>query len=316
MPPHSDGAELPTGYLLRRPSDRDSAAVTEVVVSGDIAEYGEPNFTEDDLLDDWKRPRFDLDRDAWVLAGPTGRLVGYAYVWEADVGSGFEADAFVVPEYQERGLGGSLLSMIEDRAGDVADGRPMKLGMYASAANTGKRALLERRGYQPVHTVLRLKIDLERRPLDDAKPPPGMVLREFRPSDTEAVRVTMLEAFQGHHRYTPRRFDEWLELRLRHPAFDPALWRVAESGGAVVGAVLVYDVGGTGYMSSVGVRNDWRGLGIAQALVSDGFAALRDRGQMRVLVSLDADAAPAAARLYEESGMHVHERHDWFSKPL
>jgi ribosomal protein S18 acetylase RimI-like enzyme len=316
MPQHSESPELPTGYLLRAPGSHDSGAVTDVVVAGDVAEYGEPNFTEDDLLDDWKRPRFELDSDAWVLTGPTGRVVGYAYIWEADVDRGFEADAFVVPEYHDRGLGNTLLDLIETRAFEVARGRPMTIGMYASTKNSAKRAVLERRGYTPTHSVLRLKIDLERRPPDEARPPAGIELRAYRDGDIEGVRGAMLDAFRGHHRYTPRRLDEWLELRLRHPAFDPALWRVAVADDEVVAAVLVYDVGGTGYMSSVGVRKEWRGIGVAQALVADAYAALRERGQMRVLVSLDAEGADAATRLFEESGMHVHEQHDWFSRDL
>jgi ribosomal protein S18 acetylase RimI-like enzyme len=188
--------------------------------------------------------------------------------------------------------------------------------MYASTKNTGKRALLERRGNTPTHSVLRLKIDLEHRPPDEPQPPAGVELRAFRADDIEQVRRAMLDAFRGHHRYTPRRLDEWLELRLRHPAFDPALWRVAVADDEVIAAVLVYDVGGTGYMSSVGVREEWRGLGIAQALVADAYAVLRERGQMRVLVSLDAQGADSATRLFEDSGMHVHEQHDWFSRAL
>ncbi len=142
------------------------------------------------------------------------------------------------------------------------------------------------------------------------------MLRRYTPADAEAVRATMTEAFEGHRRYTPRRLDEWLDLRMRHPAFDPGLWRVAECDGEIVGAALVYDVGETGYLSNVGIRNAWRGQGVAQALLADAFSALRERGQMRVMVSVDADAAPAAIRLYEEAGMRVHERHDWFVKAL
>ena len=164
--------------------------------------------------------------------------------------------------------------------------------MFAARVNTGKRALLEQRGFKPVHTVLRLKIDLSRRSVEEPDPPEGIVLRPYGAADTEAVRATMLEAYEGHHRYTTRRFDEWLDLRLRHPAFDPTLWRVAECDGEVVGAVLVYDVGGTGYLnSSVGVKEAFRGRGVAPALLRDALGALRDRGQMRVLVSLDAAVA-------------------------
>jgi ribosomal protein S18 acetylase RimI-like enzyme len=308
--------ELPTGYLLRNPTPRDSTSVTEVVVAGDVADFGEPDFTEDDLLDDWGRPRFSLERDAWVLIGPTGRVVGYAFVWEAQPGSEVEGDAFVLPEYSGRGLGTLLLELMENRARAIAGVQTVSLGLYASHANAGKQELLERRGFQSQESVLRFKIDLANRSPEVVEPPAGIVLRQYESYDADAVRETMGEAFENHRSYTPRRLDEWLELRLRHPAFDPGLWRVAECDGEVVGATLVYDVGETGYLSNVGVRRAWRGKGVAQALVADAFAALRERGQMRVLVSVDADAAPAAIRLYEEAGMRVHERHDWFVKAV
>jgi ribosomal protein S18 acetylase RimI-like enzyme len=323
MPPRSDSpgrsrssVELPTGYVVRHPRQRDSGSIAEVVVAGDIADFGEPDFTEGDLIDDWARPRFDLGHDAWVLSGPTGRIVGYAFVWEAQPGAEVEGDAFVLPEYSGRGLGTLLLELMENRARELAAGRVVTLGLYASHANTGKQELLERRGFKRLHTVLRFKIDLANRSPEPVDPPEGISLRQYGMDDADAVRETMAEAFEGHRRYTPRRLDEWLDLRLRHPAFDPQLWRVAECAGEVVGATLVYDVGETGYLSNVGVRRAWRGKGVAQALVLDAFAALRERGQMRVLVSVDADAAPAAIHLYEEAGMRVHERHDWFVKPI
>ncbi len=323
MPPRSDSAdrsehsvELPTGYVVRHPRERDSGSIAEVVVAGDVADFGEPDFTEDDLIDDWARPRFDLGHDAWVLSGPTGRTVGYAFVWEAQPGTEIEGDAFVLPEYSGRGLGTLLVELMENRSRQLAGTGTVTLGMYVSHANAGKRELLERRGFHSRHTVLRFKIDLANRSPESVEVPEGIILRQYGMDDAAAVRETMTEAFEGHRRYTPRRLDEWLDLRLRHPAFDPQLWRVAECDGEVVGATLVYDVGETGYLSNVGVRRAWRGHGVAQALVADAFAALRERGQMRVLVSVDADAAPAAIHLYEEAGMRVHERHDWFVKTI
>jgi ribosomal protein S18 acetylase RimI-like enzyme len=205
---------------------------------------------------------------------------------------------------------------MEERARDLAGSRAVTFGVYASHVNTGKRDLLQRRGFESHHTVLRFKIDLANRPPDRVDPPEGVALRQYTSDDAPEVRATMNEAFEGHRRYTPRRLDEWLDLRLRHPAFDPDLWRVAEADGEIVGAALVYDVGETGYVSNVGIRKSWRGRGVAQALLADAFAALRERGQMRVLVSVDADAVPAAIHLYEEAGMRVHERHDWFVKEL
>jgi len=113
--------ELPTGYLARAPHPRDAAAVAEVVKSQDIADYGEPDFTHEDLVDDWMRPRFDLASDAWVLTGPTGRIIGYAYVWESQPDAELEADAFVMPEYAGRtsacGYGGWVSVASPDPSG-------------------------------------------------------------------------------------------------------------------------------------------------------------------------------------------------------
>lgn len=309
-------AELPTGYVLRHPTPRDVPAIVDVVQAHDIADFGEPDFTEQDLLDDWGRPRFESARDAWVLSGPTGRTIGYAYVWEALVDQEFEADAFVVPEYSGRGLGTQLLDLIHDRARELAAGRPMTLGMFASSANDDKRNLLERRGFRPTRSVVRMRIDLAREDTGSAPSPDGITIRPFRMTDEDAVRAVWLDAFAAHGRFSPRRMQEWLQSRFDHPAFDPALWQVAVDGDDIVGAVLVFDVGETGYTSTVSIRADARGRRIGPALLRAAFGALRDRGQMRVLVSLDGDAEPGLFALYEAAGMRIHERHDFFAKSL
>ena len=307
--------ELPTGYMARAPEERDAVAIAEVVKAHDIADYGEPDFTHEDLLDDWMRPRFSIGRDAWVLTGPTGRVIGYAYVWESQPDFELEANAFVLPEYAGRGLGGQLLDLIESRAHEVCAGRPMTLGIFASGANDDKRSLLERRGFSFVRSVLRMRIDLNRDPVEPILTPGDVVIGPMDPADLDAVRAVWLDAFSEHGRFSPRRMDEWLASRFEHPAFDPSLWQVATVAGEVVGAVSVFDVGDTGYTSTVAVRAASRGKGIGPALVRAAFAALQNRGQMRVVVSLDADDAGLLG-LYEAVGMRVHERHDLFVKPV
>ena len=68
MPPPSEGSgepvELPTGYIVRHPRERDSGTIAEVVVAGDIADFGEPDFTEDDLIDDRVPEHLRNRRDA------------------------------------------------------------------------------------------------------------------------------------------------------------------------------------------------------------------------------------------------------------
>ncbi len=324
--------ELPTGYGLRAPAARDAGPIADVVQAHDIADFGEPDFTEHDLLDDWKRPRFALESDAWVLTGPTGRIVGYAYLWEVQTDREIEADAFVLPEYEGRGLGSQLLDLIETRGAEIAGGRSMSLGVFASAVNEDKRNLLERRGFHLSRSVLRMRINLDSDTVAAVEPPVGVMVRPFVAEDEDALRAVWVDAFASHSRFSPRGIEEWLQSRFAHPVFDPSLWQVAvtQSTGAstdgkvgagvgdgdVVGAVLVFDVGETGYTSTVAIRADARGQRIGPALLNAAFGALRDRGQMRVLVSLDADVETSMLAMYEAAGMRVHERHDLFAKPL
>jgi GNAT superfamily N-acetyltransferase len=309
-------AELPTGYQLRAPTTSDVATIAAVVTAHDVADFGEPDFSEQDLLDDWQRPRFSLDTDAWVVSGPTGRTVAYAYVWESQPGQEFEADAFVLPEYAGRGLGGRLLQVIESRARAIAADRPMAVGVFASSANAEKRNLLIRRGYRYVRSVLRMKIDLARQPVEPDELSAAAAFGPLEPADVDRVREVWRRAFEDHGRFSPRRMDEWLDARFAHPAFDPSLCRIAEVEGEVVGAVIVFDVGPTGYTSSVAVRPESRGSGIGPALLRAAFGALRDRGQMRVVVSLDAEVESSLQALYEAAGMRVHERHDLYELAL
>jgi mycothiol synthase len=308
--------ELPTGYALRSPRDSDAEGIVALVQAHDIADFGEPDFTAADLHDDWMRPRFDRVHDAWVVGGPTGRTVGYAYVWESQPDRELEADAYVQPEYAGRGLGGRLLELIEDRARSIAGGRAMTLGVFASSANAEKRNLLERRGFTAVRSVLRLRVDLSRRPEDEIELPAGFSVGPLDAASLESLRSVFGAAFAEHGRFTPHRMQEWLDSRFAHPAFEPSLCRVVRDGPDVVGAVMVFDVGETGYTSSVAIRPDRRGRGLGPALVRAAFAALRDRGQMRVVVSVDAEAEAGLLALYEAAGMRVHERHDLFVKAL
>jgi predicted N-acetyltransferase YhbS len=161
-----------------------------------------------------------------------------------------------------------------------------------------------------------MRIDLSQMPAEDLFAPEEIEIRTYVSDDEDAVRSVWRDAFGDHGRFSSPRMDEWLQSRFNHPAFDPALWRVAVGGGEIVGAIFVFDVGQTGYTSTVGVRGSHRGRGIGPALLRAAFGALRERGQMRVIVSLDADADSALFSVYESAGMRIHERHELFSKLL
>jgi mycothiol synthase len=65
---------------LRGAAFDDAPAVLAVLVARDIAEVGAPDYTLEDLCDEWRATEFYLAADALVVELEDGRIVGYAAV--------------------------------------------------------------------------------------------------------------------------------------------------------------------------------------------------------------------------------------------
>src|SRR5215467_9926666 len=101
--------------LARAPNKDDLKAVAELRMASDLADYGMPDSTEQDILVDWQRPGFNLNTDAWVVVTIDGHFVGYASVWYCEY-MRFHIFACVHPAYRGRGIGMLLLRLAEARA--------------------------------------------------------------------------------------------------------------------------------------------------------------------------------------------------------
>ena len=153
--------------LARAPNMDDLEAVAELRLASDIADYGMPDATEQDILVDWQRSGFNLNTDAWVIVTTDGRLVGYASVWPCEYRR-FHACACVHPAYRGRGIGMLLLRLAEARAREQFDGAPpavqMTLQSTVSQSNEAARRLLEREGYTPRRQFWRVMVGREEDP--------------------------------------------------------------------------------------------------------------------------------------------------------
>ena len=153
--------------LVRAPNMDDLEAVAELRLASDIADYGMPDATEQDILVDWQRSGFNLNTDAWVIVTTDGRLVGYASVWPCEYRR-FHACACVHPAYRGRGIGMLLLRLAEARAREQLDGAPpavpMTLQSTVSQSNEAARRLLEREGYTPRRQFWRVMVEREEDP--------------------------------------------------------------------------------------------------------------------------------------------------------
>ncbi len=150
--------------LARAPNMNDLESVAELRMASDLADYGMPDSTEQDILVDWQRPGFNLNTDAWIVVTTDGLFVGYATRWHSEY-LRFHTFACVHPAYRGRGIGMLLLRLAEARAREKIGGAHpavrVTLQSTVSHSNEGARRLLEREGYTPLRHFWRLIVDME-----------------------------------------------------------------------------------------------------------------------------------------------------------
>jgi GNAT superfamily N-acetyltransferase len=139
-------------WTIRHPAMTDLNDVLALMTASDIAEFGEPDYTLDDLRDEWQE--IDLAREAWLIFSPEGFLAGYAQVTTRGAYVRIDSDGYVHPDHTGNGVGTTLVQLIGERARQhaalAADGEQVVLNIFINGANRDARALLERLGFSPV----------------------------------------------------------------------------------------------------------------------------------------------------------------------
>ena len=304
---------------IRQATRGDLPEVVDLLIACDIAEVGEADTTTEDVENDWSMDGFDLARDAWVAEGDGGALVGYAYTGDQFRTGELEADLWVEPLHEEAELSARLLGLAERRGREIAAARDYEtpvLDIFCIGVNRAKRDLLLHHGYTLSRTVYRMAADLGEG-VTPLPVPASIAIRPFRPGvDEQTMHDAMTEAFADHFRQSEEPFEAWKARLLGHPDFDPDLWLLAWDGAEAAGALIAYDHGDLGWVKGLGVRRPWRRRGLGGALLTHVFAALADRGQLRVELGVDAEGETQPLRAYERAGMHVTFTYELYAKPL
>lgn len=316
MSTRADGSRSASStYALRAFADRDAPAVADLLSRYERSLYERSFTTENDVRALSERPRFDPGLDAWMAVDHDGAVVAYAEVWERDPGKLIESLGVVDPAHVDRGLGALILDLHEGRASERT-GADATLRNVTPAADRRAADLLLGSGYVWARRFQHMAVDLgsPRQPIDAA---PSVVVRRFDPSrDAEAVHRVLQESFEGTWEFKPTTYERWRSTWIDSRTFDAGLWFVAESEGAVIGAVLGMQRPAGGWIIDIGVLPSHRGRGVAAALMSRAFDAFRDRGTAVVELNVDADNPTGAVRLYERLGMTVTRAWDLYDKPL
>lgn len=227
--------------------------------------------------------------------------------WVSDQGFamlvGDQVHLCVDPATRGNGTGGELLGRL---LGEVWP--PRALEAWSHANHPAARRLAGRHGFEPVRElwVMRRPSSLD---LPEVDVPPGVEIRGFRESDTQALLALNAASFVDHPEqgrmdeadFAERRAESW---------FDPAGLLVAERDGEMLGfhwtKVQERD---RGEVYVVAISPASQGLGMGRLLTLAGLHHLHGRGVREVILYVESDNAPAI-RIYRDKLGFTHDPRD------
>jgi mycothiol synthase len=216
----------------------------------------------------------------------------------------------VDPDQRDAGIGTGLLEAL------LSDVWPRRsLEAWSHADHPAARRLATRHGFEVVRELW-----VMRRPASEALPdlevPDGLVIRGFRPEDTEALLALNAAAFADHPEQGQMDAAAFAE-RCAESWFDPAglLVAVDTSSAAAPGDESLVGFHWTkvhdrdhGEVYVVAIAPEAQGRGLGRLLTLAGLHHLHDRGVREVLLYVESDNAPAIRVYRDRLGFAHHQR--------
>lgn len=244
----------------------------------------------------------------------------------------------VDPAWQRRGIGTALLGWLSERtverfaedsgaAGDRAGGqRPLpRLRIHMEQQHEHQQRLLRSAGFRVVRYFNEMHRRLVGEPLPEVRLADGLDLVTMRPELSEDVRLAHNAAFRDHWGSEPRDEESW-GFTVNDPQARPDLSAVVLDRGS--GLVAGYQLAShdpdsavsrgfsEGYTDLLGVRREYRGRGIAQALLADAMRRFAAAGMDRASLDVDSENPTGALALYEKMGYAAVNRSLAWDKEL
>jgi GNAT superfamily N-acetyltransferase len=249
------------------------------------------------LLDNLRHAR-DAMNGEYLVARVDGAPVGcgMSVVWPGTEGEPFLwADATVVPEHRQEGIGEALLRRISERGRSLGK---QGLQLEVKADDEASIQFVEKRGFREIEREHEVVLDLTALDAPPAvDPPAGIELvpysarrdleREMYAVDSEAGAD-----IPGLASSFDQTFEEWRVFAIERPSRDLDLTFLALADGHVVGVAYLEDHGEVCFHNLTGVARAWRGRGIASALKRAQIAGAHARGVKRLVTESQQDNLP------------------------
>ncbi|MGS2643651.1 GNAT family N-acetyltransferase [Streptosporangium sp. LJ11] len=308
----------------------DVGAWAELLVAiGEVDQVGGRE-TADALAEDLANPLLD-PVEGTLGAWESGRLVAYGMTMSRSAAEPIHQMSLwggVHPEYRRRGLGGRLLEWAIGNTPVLHErrfpGQPLELHIEVDSRNEGLRALVARAGMKPVRWFYEMNLDLGAE-LPEVSPPEGVEVITYRDDLEDAAREVRNRSFVDHWGSVQHTPESWRSTIVGVRAFRPEGSFVAlDASGECVGILLTHyfeaDTAATGvreaWIQIIGTLREWRGRGVASALLAHALGEFRAQGYDTAGLEVDADNPTGALGLYTRAGFEIARRAAYHGLPL
>ena len=277
---------------------------------------GESDANEAEIRDDLTGAHFDIAKDTFIALDPTGRATAYGQGHDERTGAGwidvYVNTALAPAKYDEVAAAG--IAACAGRVAESVQARgvaSVKLTANLYETETRMREAYERAGFAIETIYWRMLLVFDDSPPELPSLPEGYTIKQVN-ADDDAVMAQAFEVvedtFSEHHGFedAEHTLADYSNNWRSQESYDPSAWWFAYRGDELVGVLLGDDrraEQGDGFIRSLGVRRDLRGLGIARALMLTSFAHWQAMGRRGVQLGVDTGNVTGATRLYESVGM-------------
>ena len=309
---------------LRPLGHDDIPALARLLAAAEAVDRTGEHYNEADLTEEFANPDIELGKDI-VGAFDGDVLVGYFSVYPRSTDgeqAKFHVEGTVAPERRDQGIGTELVRAMLARADQVHRERhpdlPARIGLTGISSNTEQAELLEHHGLAPERWNFVMRASLG---AVDAPPalPDGLELRRYDDSYAEPMHRAHNEAFLDHPNFTPWTEVMWKQWVTDSRNFRPELSFVVVEPSAPERVVAYlqsneYDAyfQATGrreaYVGKVGTLRDFRGRGLAGALLRHALAAYQQAGFDEASLDVDSENPTGALGVYQRAGFEVESR--------
>ena len=303
----------------------DVPAWNTLLANAELVDKTGEHYNEDDLHEEMDDPATGpRDRIGGFIDGVLAVNAGVRARADVSEFIRIEGEGFVDPRWRGRGLGTEGVRWILERSQEIhAERAPdvlAKVHLFGYPDNLGQIELLESHGFTPVNwsAVMRVRLD-DGRELAAAQLPSGFTLLPYDLSWSAPMRAAHNAAFLDHWGFVPWDEQMWQQWIDGSKNFRPDIsWVVVDDAEPEV--VVAYAQSNefdayeaiTGrreaYLGKIGVRREYRGRGLASALLRHALRSYREAGYVESSLDVDTNNPTGAFGLYERAGFAVETR--------